>query len=179
MLRTLNEILVDGIKEEDWTYTKPEYAPHDGCKVGMPTEFTPDGTTRLGVKTCYILTARFRDGRTSAHADVMYLSDGRFHWYDNLWDDDDVVDQELSDEWFMEPIAWIPYRNVVDATSDLPAAPCKEDAVPTPPMLEQSRSTKYRCPKCGASTIASEVFSESHLHCYRCGEEMVIDEQGE
>ena len=39
-MRTLSEILADGIKDSDWTYCKAEYAPHDGCKIGMPEAFT-------------------------------------------------------------------------------------------------------------------------------------------
>lgn len=136
-MRTLSEILADGIKDSDWTYCKAEYAPHDGCKIGMPEAFTPDGTTRDEVETCYIVTVKFRDGEISAQPDCMYLSDGKFYWYDNLWDDDEVVEKEITDEWFIEPIAWIPYKNnpVHDVT--YPVAPCNEDAVPTPPTPEK------------------------------------------
>ena len=136
-MRTLSEILADGIKDSDWTYCKAEYAPHDGCKIGMPEAFTPDGTTRDEVETCYIVTVKFRDGEISAQPDCMYLSDGKFYWYDNLWDDDEVVDQEKTDECFMEPIAWIPYRNIPKNDMVLPVAPCNEDAVPTPPTPEK------------------------------------------
>ena len=92
MLRTLAQILTDGIKEDDWTYCKKEYAPNDGCKVGMPEEFTPDGTRKDEVTTCYIVTVRFRAGHIDAFNDLMYLSDGKFYWYDNLWEDDEAVD---------------------------------------------------------------------------------------
>ena len=129
-MRTLNEILVDGIKDNEWTYCKAEYAPHEGCKVGMPEEFTPDGTTKQGVKTCYIVTMKTRDGAIGTYSEMMYLSDGKFYWYDNLWHDDETVDSELLDEWWNEPIAWIPYRNVAD--DRLPIAPCNADMVPTP-----------------------------------------------
>ena len=129
-MRTLNEILVDGIKDNEWTYCKAEYAPHEGCKVGMPEEFTPDGTTKQEVKTCYIVTMKTRDGAIGTYSEMMYLSDGKFYWYDNLWHDDETVDSELSDDWWNEPIAWIPYRNVAD--DKLPVAPCNADMVPTP-----------------------------------------------
>ena len=131
-MRTLEEILTDGIKDADWTYCKAEYAPHDGCKIGMPTEYTPDGTTKLGVKTCYIVTVKFRNGETMTHSDFMYLDDGNFYWYDNLWDDDDLVEQE-KDGKFVEPIAWIAYQNTPDSNIVLPIAPHIKDAVPTPP----------------------------------------------
>lgn len=129
-MRTLNEILVDGIKDGEWTYCKAEYAPHEGCKVGMPEEFTPDGTTKQRVKTCYIVTMKTRDGAIGTYSEMMYLSDGKFYWYDNLWHDDETVDSELSDDWWNEPIAWIQYRNVAD--DKLPVAPCNADMVPTP-----------------------------------------------
>ena len=136
-MRTLSEILADGIKDSDWTYCKAEYAPHDGCKIGMPEVFTPDGTTRDEVETCYIVTIKFRNGEISAQPDCMYLSDGKFYWYDNLWDDDEVVEKEITDEWFIEPIAWIPYKN--DPVHDVtyPVAPCNEDAIQTPPTPEK------------------------------------------
>ena len=136
-MRTLSEILADGVKDSDWTYCKAEHAPHDGCKIGMPEVFTPDGATRNEVETCYIVTVKFRDGEISAQPDCMYLSDGKFYWYDNLWDDDEVVDQEKTDECFMEPIAWIPYRNIPKNDMVLPVAPCNEDAVQTPPTPEK------------------------------------------
>lgn len=135
-LRTLSEILSDGIKEDDWTYCKKEYAPHEGCKIGMPKEFTPDGTRRDEVTTCYIVTARYRTGEILTNTEFMYLSDGKFYWYDNLWEDNEIVDQEKTNEWFMEPIAWIPYKNVIEDNITLPLAPCNEENVPTPPMKE-------------------------------------------
>ena len=48
-----------------------------------------------------------------------------------------VVEKEITDEWFIEPIAWIPYKNnpVHDVT--YPVAPCNEDAVPTPKKCYQ------------------------------------------
>lgn len=131
-MRTLEQILKDGIKDTDWTYCKAEYAPHGGCKVGMPTEYTPDGTTKLGVKTCYIVTVKFRNGETMTHSDLMCLDDGNFYWYDNLWDDDDLVEQK-KDGKFFEPIAWIAYQNTPDSNIVLPIAPHNKDVVPTPP----------------------------------------------
>lgn len=131
-MRTLEQILKEGIKDTDWTYCKAEYAPHEGCKVGMPKEFTPDGTTKLGVKTCYIVTVKFRNGETMTHSDFMYLDDGNFYWYDNLWDDDDLVERE-KDGKFVEPIAWIAYQNMPDSNIVLPIAPHNKDVVPTPP----------------------------------------------
>ena len=136
-MRTLDEIMKAGIKDSDWTYCKAEYAPHDGCKIGMPEEYTPDGTTRVNVKTCYIVTAKYRDGEIRTFAEMMYLSDGRFYFYDNLWHNDEVVDKELSGERYSEPIAWIPYRNIPECDTTLPAAPCNETAVPTPRAEEQ------------------------------------------
>lgn len=136
-MRTLDDILKDGIKDSDWTYCKAEYAPHDGCKIGMPEEYTPDGTTRVNVKTCYIVTAKYRDGEIRTCAGFMYLSDEKFAWYDNLWEDDEIVDKEKTDVWFMEPIAWIPYRNLPECDVTLPVAPCNETAVPTPRAEEQ------------------------------------------
>ena len=134
-MRTLEQILKEGIKETDWTYCKAEYAPHDGCKVGMPTEYTPDGTTKLGVKTCYIVTVKFRNGETMTHSDFMYLDDGNFYWYDNLWNDDDLVERE-KDGKFVEPIAWIAYQNMPDSNIVLPIAPHNKDVVPTPPKKD-------------------------------------------
>ena len=131
-MRTLEEILKEGIKDTDWTYCKAEYAPHKWCKVGMPKEFTPDGTKKKDVKTCYIVTSKFRDGEVNAYADWMYLDDGNFYWYDNLWDDDDLVEQE-KDGKFVEPIAWIAYQNTPDSNIVLPIAPHIKDAVQTPP----------------------------------------------
>ena len=136
-MRTLNEIMKAGIKDSDWTYCKAEYAPHDGCKIGMPEEYTPDGTTRVNVKTCYIVTAKHRDGEIRTCDGFMYLSDGTFARYDNLWDDDEIVDAEKTALWFMEPIAWIPYRNIPECDVTLPVAPCNETAVPTPRAEEQ------------------------------------------
>ena len=135
MLKTLDQILTEGIKEQDWTYCKKEYAPDENCKVGMPEEFTTDGTKKPDVTTLYIVTAKYRTGDIIANTDYMYLSDGRFYWYDNLWEDE-IVDQEKTDEWFMEPIAWVPYRNVPERNICLPTAPCNEQAVPTPPLPE-------------------------------------------
>ena len=131
-MRTLDDILKAGIKESDWTYCKAEYVPHEGCKVGKPEEFTPDGTTRVNVKICYIVTAKYRDGEIRTCAGFMYLSDEKFAWYDNLWEDDEIVDKEKTDAWFMEPIAWIPYRNIPECDATLPVAPCNEAAVPKP-----------------------------------------------
>ena len=128
-MRTLDEILKDGIKDTDWTYCKAEYAPHKECKIGMPTEYTPDGTTKLCVKTCYIVTAKFADGSIVSSPDCMYLSDGRFYWYDNLWDDTDTVDQEKTDELWNTPIAWIAYRNVAECERPYPLAPYNKDAI--------------------------------------------------
>ena len=136
-MKTVEQILAEGIKEDDWTYCKEEYAPHEGCKVGMPTEFTPDGTTRNEVETCYIVTARFRTGDTVTRTEYMYLDDGRFYWYGNLWDDDEVVEQEKTDEWFIEPIAWIAYKNIPGSNIVLPVAPHKAEAVPTPPWKDK------------------------------------------
>ena len=135
-MRTLNEILRDGIKDSDWTYCKAEYAPNEGCNVGLPETFTPDGTIKDDVKVCYIVTLKDRFGMIQTYADMMFLSDGKFYWYDNLWDDDEIVDQEKTDEWFVEPIAWIPYLNIPDVQTDYPNAPCNADAVPTPPKKE-------------------------------------------
>ena len=135
-MRTLDKILRDGIKDSDWTYCKAEYAPHEGCNVGLPETFTPDGTTKDNVEVCYIVTLKDRLGMIQTHADMMFLSDGKFYWYDNLWDDDEIVDQEKTDEWFVEPIAWIPYLNIPDVQTDYPNAPCNADAVPTPPKKE-------------------------------------------
>ena len=132
MLRTLDQILYEGIREQDWTYCKKEYAPHEGCKIGMPEHYTPDDATRDEVDVCYIVTSRFRTGNTTTNTDLMYLSDGRFYWYDNLWNDDEIVDQEKTDEWFFEPIAWIPYKNLPNVDIYLPIAPHNVDAVPTP-----------------------------------------------
>ena len=131
-IKTLNQILTDGIKETDWTYCKAEYAPNAECKVGMPEKYTPDGTKKPDVKTLYIVTAKFRDGRIETHIEMMFLSDGRFYWYDNLWEDDETVEQEIEDEWWIEPIAWIPYKNLCEEHTGLPAAPCKAEAVPIP-----------------------------------------------
>ena len=131
-MKTLDQIIIDGIKEIDWTYCKAEYAPHEGCKVGMPEECTPDRTIRLDVKTCYIVVGKFRDGEVSTHADMMFLDDGNFYWYDNLWDDDDYVEQEKECERFIEPIAWIAYRNIPETTTNYPIPPYNEDAVPKP-----------------------------------------------
>ena len=132
-MRTLDEILKDGIKDTDWTYCKAEYAPHEGCKIGMPTECTPDGTTKQCVETCYIVTNKYCDGSILTSPDFMYLSDGRFYWYDNLWDDTDVVEQEKADAPWNIPIAWIPYRNVPERNYSYPIAPYNKDAnIPTP-----------------------------------------------
>lgn len=131
-MKTLDEILWNGIKESDWTYCKAEYAPHEGCKIGMPEEYTPDGTTKPNVKTLYIVTAKFRNGETRTCTEFMYLSDGRFYWYDNLWDDDEIVDQEKEDKKFMEPIAWIAYKNIPDSNYTYSIAPHKSDVVPIP-----------------------------------------------
>ena len=132
-MRTLEQILKEGIKDTDWTYCKAEYAPHyEWCKVGMPKEFTPDGTKKKDVKTCYIVTSKFRDGEVNTYADWMYLDDGNFYWYDNLWDDDDKVEQEKEGK-FAEPIAWIAYENVPEVSWTFPIAPHIKDAVPTPP----------------------------------------------
>lgn len=141
-MRTLDQILTDGIKESDWTYCKAEYAPHEGCKVGMPEEHTPDGSTKVDVKTCYIVTAKYKGGDTSTHYDLMYLDDGKFYWYDNLWHDDEKVEQEKGDEWYMEPIAWIPYRNVPEYSNTPPIAPHKESAVPTPCGLTKENEAR-------------------------------------
>ena len=135
-MKTLDEILTEGIHDNDWTYCKPEYAPNANCKVGMPTEYTPDGTRKQDVKTCYILTGKFCDGDVLTNPDFMFLDDGRFYWYDNLWDDTDVVDQEKSCGYFVEPIAWIAYRNVPESKLSFPNAPCNAGAVPTPPKPE-------------------------------------------
>ena len=129
-MKTLEQLLQDGIKPEDWTYCKPEYAPHEGCKIGMPEEFTPDGTIKLNVKVCYIVTAKFRNGEVLSNPGMMYLSDGKFYWYDNLWKDYDVVEQEIEDKDFIEPIAWIAYRNVPDQDYIYPVPPFNADAVP-------------------------------------------------
>ena len=137
-MRTLDEILRDGIKDEDWTYCKPEYAPHEGCKIGMPEEFTPDGTKKDDVETCYILTGKFRNGETLTNTEFMYLSDGKFYWHDNLWDENDTVDQEKDGEYFVEPIAWIPYRYIPDQDITFPIAPHKAENVPTPPWPDNA-----------------------------------------
>ena len=132
-MRTLEEILTDGLKDTDWTYCKAEYAPHEGCKIGMPTEYTPDGTTKQCVETCYIVTTKYCDGSILTSPDFMYLSDGRFYWYDNLWDDTDVVEQEKADAPWNIPIAWIPDRNVPERNYPYPIAPYNKDAnIPTP-----------------------------------------------
>ena len=131
-MRTLEQILKKGIKDTDWTYCKAEYAPFEWCKVGMPKEFTPDGTKKKDVKTCYIVTSKFRDGEVNTYADWMFLDDGNFYWYDNLWDDDDKVEQEKEGK-FAEPIAWIAYENVPEVSWTFPIAPHIKDAVPTPP----------------------------------------------
>lgn len=136
MMKTLNQVLTEGIKEGDWTYCKAEYAPNKDCKIGMPTEPTPDGTKKNGVETLYLVTAKFGNGDTLTATELMYLSDGRFYWYDNLWEDDEVVEQEKTAEWFVEPIAWIPYKNIPDCNIQLPIAPHKEGAVPTPSRQE-------------------------------------------
>lgn len=133
-MKTLDELYRDGIKEYDWTYCKEEYAPHAGCKVGMPEEFTPDDAKQSDVKICYIVTGKFRGGKVEAHDGMMFLSDGRFYWYENLWDDEDEVGSEITDEWFMEPIAWIPYMNIPESSTSLPVSPCNAEAVPTPPF---------------------------------------------
>ena len=135
-MKTYEEIMKEGIKDGDWTYCKAEYAPHEGCKIGMPEEYTPNGTTRANVEICYIVTAKWRSGNINTESEMMYLSDGRFYWYGNLWDDDEVVDQELSSDWYNEPIAWIAYRNEPGEDSPLPIAPCNTDAVPTPKAKE-------------------------------------------
>ena len=135
-MKTISEIYRDGVRDEDWTYCKPEYAPHEGCKVGLPEEITPDDTKRDDVKTCYIVTGKFRDGNIQAYDNMMFLSDGRFYWYDNLWNEEDMAGKEKSDEWFIEPIAWIPYTNIPENTMKLPVAPCNVDTVPTPIMEE-------------------------------------------
>lgn len=135
-MRTLEQILKEGIKDTDWTYCKAEYAPHEGCKVGMPKEFTPDGTKKKDVKTCYIVTTKFRDGEVNTYADWMFLDDGNFYWYDNLWDDDDKVEQEKEGK-FAEPIAWIAYENVPEVSWTFPIAPHIKDAVPTPPEFKR------------------------------------------
>ena len=132
-MKTLEEILMNGIKDADWTYCKAEYAPHKECKIGMPTEYTPDGTTKLNVKICYIVTAKFCDGSIVSSPDYMYLSDGRFYWYDNLWEDTDEVDQEMTDAIWNIPIAWIAYRNVIESNHPYPIAPYNKYAnIPTP-----------------------------------------------
>jgi len=131
-MKTLDQIIMDGIKETDWTYCKAEYAPNAGCKIGMPEECTPDGTIRLDVETCYIVVGKLCDGEVSTHADMMFLDDGNFYWYDNLWDDDDCVEQEKSCGHFIEPIAWIAYQNVPERTICFPVPPYNKDAVPKP-----------------------------------------------
>ena len=132
-MRTLEEILKEGIKDTDWTYCKAEYAPHyEWCKVGMPKEFTPDGTKKKDVKTCYIVTSKFRDGEVNTYAGWMFLDDGNFYCYDNLWDDDDLVEWE-KDGKFAEPIAWIAYENIPEVSWTFPIAPHIKDAVPMPP----------------------------------------------
>lgn len=136
-MRTFEEIMRDGIKDSDWTYCKAEYAPHDGCRVGMPEKCTPNGATRDEVETCYIITAKLRNGDILALNEMMYLSDGRFYNYGNLWNDDEIVDQELSDEWYSEPVAWIAYKNVPEGDVSLPIAPCNGDAIPTPKANEE------------------------------------------
>ena len=132
-MRTLEEILKDGIKDTDWTYCKAEYAPHEGCKIGMPTEYTPDGTTKQYVETCYIVTIKLFDGDILTDYGFMYLSDSRFYQYDNLWKDTDVVEQEKTDMPWNVPIAWIPYRNVPKREYQYPIAPYNKDAnIPIP-----------------------------------------------
>lgn len=135
-MRTLEELLKDGIKDDDWTYCKSEYTPHAGCKVGMPEEFTPDGTTKNGVTTCYVVTAKFRDGSTITNPAFMYLDDGNFYWYDNLWYDTDKVEEEKEPIPFCTPIAWIAYRNIPECNITYPIAPHNESVVPTPPPKE-------------------------------------------
>lgn len=130
-MRTLEQILRDGIKDTDWTYCKSEYAPYEGCKVGMPEEFTPDGTEKKDVKTCYIVTVKFCSGETSTYSDFMYLDDGNFYWYDNLWEDDETVEKEKGGK-FVEPIAWIAYHNIAEECFWYPIAPHIASAVPTP-----------------------------------------------
>lgn len=133
-MKKLYEILRDGIKDEDWTYCKPEYAPNKGCKVGMPTEVTTDETKKKDVQICYIVTGVFRRGLVQANEGMMFLSDGKFYWYDNLWDEEEEVGTVKSDECYMEPVAWIPYINVPESALSFPIAPFICDAVPIPEM---------------------------------------------
>lgn len=134
-MKTLDEIIINGIKDTDWTYCKTEYAPHVGCKVGMPEEFTPDGTRKAEVKTCYLVAVKFCNGDVETHSDFMYLDDGNFYWYDNLWDDDEVVEGEKRGR-FVEPIAWIAYRNTYMGFK-FPVPPYIKEAVPTPVIKEE------------------------------------------
>ena len=129
-MKTLYRIYTEGIKDSDWTYIKPEYAPNGNCKVGIP-EATPNGTLRDDVKTCYILTCKTAEGKVTCYDNMMYLSDNQFHWYGNLWGADETVDQELERDntRHIEPIAWIEYRNLPEAER---VAPCNDSAVPTP-----------------------------------------------
>ena len=137
-MRTPEQIMATGIKETDWTYCKAEYAPHEGCKVGMPPASTPDGTAKADVATLYLVTTRFRNGKTVTNDGWMYLNDGRFYWYINL-SDNETVEGQKKDEWWNEPIAWIPYRNINCSEIAFPIAPHKAEAVPTPPMQKAWR----------------------------------------
>ena len=134
-MRTLDEIITNGIKDDDWTYCKAEYAPHAGCKVGMPEECTPDGTKKNEVKTCYLVAGKFGGGVVQTNPGYMYLDDGNFYWYDNLWYEEDVVEQEKTCGHFVEPIAWIEYQNT-ETGADFPVPPYIKDAVPTPVIKE-------------------------------------------
>ena len=128
-MKTLVQIIADGIKDSDWTYCKAEYAPNVNCKVGMPKEYTPDGTTKLNVETCYIVAFMLDDRSVLVSSDGMFLDDGKFYWYDNLWDADDVVEAEKDHNAFADnPIAWIAYRNTPELCSHFPIPPYNKNA---------------------------------------------------